>query len=164
MTKTLQRIACFGGIYSNHLALATAIDDARRRGVDAMYCLGDFGGFGPHPNRTLELLRGENIECIQGNYDHSIGNKLDDCQCGYTDPRDNHFAQISYEYTLEKTDEEHCRWMRSLPHSLPLSLGAPFASIVARPKTVATFPRQSEKDERVFVGEHHVDSFFEPPG
>jgi len=120
---TPQRIACFGGIYSNHLALAAAINDARRRGVDALYCLGDFGGFGPSPNRSLELLRDHNVTCIQGNYDNSIGNQLDDCQCGYTDPRDNHFAQISYDYTLRHTDADHRTWMRTLPESLRLELG-----------------------------------------
>jgi len=120
---TLHRIACFGGIYSNHLALAVALDDAHQRGVDAIYCLGDFGGFGPLPNRSLELLREHNVYCIQGNYDHSIGNELDDCQCGYTDPRDNHFAQISYEYTLHHTDADHRTWMRTLPESRSLKLG-----------------------------------------
>jgi len=122
--KTRQRIACFGGIYSNHLALAAAIRDARARGVDKIYCLGDFGGFGPHPDRSLEILRHEQIECIQGNYDHSIGNGLDDCQCGYTDPRDNRFAQISYDYTRRKTDPAHCQWMRALPPSLRLEWGS----------------------------------------
>jgi len=123
VSTSKERIACFGGIYSNHLALAAAMDDARRRGVDQIYCLGDFGGFGPSPNRSLELLRDSGIVCIQGNYDHSIGNQLDDCQCGYTDPRDNHFAEISYEYTAGHTDTGHRAWMRSLPKSLRLDLG-----------------------------------------
>jgi predicted phosphodiesterase len=123
MPNSPYRIACFGGIYSNHLALAEAIADARRRGVDQIVCLGDFGGFGPCPNRSLELLRDNEILCIQGNYDNSIGNELDDCQCGYTDPRDNHFARISYEYTLRQTDADHRRWMRSLPDSRWLELG-----------------------------------------
>ena len=117
------RIACFGGIYSNHLALAAALKDAQQRGVEAVYCLGDFGGFGPNPNRSLELLRENDIICIQGNYDNSIGNELDDCQCGYTDPRDNYFAQISYEYTLQHTDPAHRAWMRTLPDSRRLKLG-----------------------------------------
>ena len=109
------RVACFGGVYSNYLALEAAMADAERRGVDALYCLGDFGAFGPHPNRALEMLRSREIICIQGNYDHSIGNNLDDCQCGYTDPRDNHFAQISYDYTQSNTAAEHRVWMKSLP-------------------------------------------------
>ena len=123
MSTETHRIACFGGIYSNHLALAAAWDDAQRRGVDEVYCLGDFGAFGPHPDRSLEFLRDRDITCIQGNYDHSIGHQLDDCQCGYTDPRDNHFAQLSYDYTLANTANQHRAWMRSLPESLRLELG-----------------------------------------
>ena len=52
----LHRIAVFGGIYNNYLALDAAIRDARQRGVDALYCLGDLGAFGPHGFvRTREL-------------------------------------------------------------------------------------------------------------
>ena len=116
------KTAFFGGVYSNYLALAEAVRDARGRGVDAIYCLGDFGAFGPHPDRTLDLLREHGIPCIQGNYDNSIGSALGDCQCGYTDPRDNHFAQLSYDYTLAKTAAHHRAWMRDLPAQLRLDL------------------------------------------
>jgi predicted phosphodiesterase len=121
--STTCRIACLGGIYSNHRALAAALADVQARGVDACYCLGDLGGFGPHPNRSAQLLRDQGVVCIQGNYDHSIGHALEDCQCGYTDPRDNHFAQLSYDYTLRHTDDAHRAWMRTLPESLRLELG-----------------------------------------
>jgi hypothetical protein len=65
------RIACFGGIYSNYLALDTAISDAKLRGVDAIYCLGDLGVFGPHPDRVFPLLHDNEVQCLQGNYDDS---------------------------------------------------------------------------------------------
>src|SRR5207302_609650 len=94
-TPDATRIAVFGGVYSNHLALTAALADARRREVEAVYCLGDLGAFGPHPDRTVELLQEWGVVCIQGNYDHSIGNELTDCQCGYSDPRDNRFARLS---------------------------------------------------------------------
>jgi len=114
----MARIALFGGIYSNYLALAAAIADAERRGVDAIYCLGDLGAFGPHPDRAIELLREHGIACVRGNYDDSIGRGLADCQCGYTDPRDNHFAQLSYNYTLAKTSAAHRAWLRTLPSEI----------------------------------------------
>jgi predicted phosphodiesterase len=117
------RIAVIGGIYSNHLALAAALDDARRRGVDACYCLGDLGAFGPHPDRVFPLLQEAGVDCIQGNYDNSIGNDLTDCQCGYTDPRDNHFARISYAYTLAHTSPANRAWMRQLPAQRRIRLG-----------------------------------------
>jgi predicted phosphodiesterase len=118
----MTRIALFGGIYSNYLALEAAIADVRRRGVDAIYCLGDLGAFGPHPDRAIELLREHNIACVRGNYDDSIGRGLADCQCGYTDPRDNHFAQISYDYTFAHTSADNRAWLRTLPSEIRLEL------------------------------------------
>lgn len=114
----MPRIACFGGIYSNYLALEAALADARRRGVDEVYFLGDAGAFGPHPDRALDLLREADVTCLRGNYDDSIGHELPDCQCGYTDPRDNYFARISYDYTLAKTCDEHKAWMRTWPTAI----------------------------------------------
>lgn len=111
-------LAFFGGIYNNSLALEAALRDARDRGAERIFCLGDLGAFGPHPDRVFPLLREHKVECIQGNYDHSIGHDLRDCQCGYTDPRDNHFAQISYGYTYEHTSPENRRWLRQLPAEL----------------------------------------------
>jgi diadenosine tetraphosphatase ApaH/serine/threonine PP2A family protein phosphatase len=109
------RAAFFGGIYSNWLSLEAAIADARKRGAEALYCLGDVGGFGPHPDRAIELLRAEEIPVVQGNYDDAVGNGKPDCGCGYTDPRDNHFARISYAYTVERTAAVHRPWLAALP-------------------------------------------------
>src|SRR5581483_5463339 len=100
-----------------------ALDDAGRRGAEACYCLGDLGAFGPYPDRVFPILRARGVLCIQGNYDHSIGNGLADCQCGYTDPRDNHFARLSYAYTLAHTSSEQRAWLRDLPGQRRLDLG-----------------------------------------
>lgn len=116
------KLALFGGLYSNYLALQAAVDDAITRGANAMYCLGDLGAFGPHPDRVFPILHDHSIECVQGNYDDSIGNQLDNCQCGYTDPRDNYFAQLSYDYTLAKTSDSNKAWLRSLPKEIRLTV------------------------------------------
>lgn len=118
-----ERIAVFGGVYSNHRALSRALEDIKRRGVDRIYCLGDLGAFGPNPDKVFPILQKAGVRTIQGNYDNSIGNHLEDCQCGYTDPRDNHFAKISYDYTYRKTSDAHKDWMRELPESIRLDLG-----------------------------------------
>jgi predicted phosphodiesterase len=117
------RIALFGGVYSNHVALRAALEDAGSRGADTIYCLGDLGAFGPCPDKTIALLRESGVRVMRGNYDDSIGRGLDDCQCGYTDPRDNHFARISYRYTFEKTSPENRRWLAELPPSFRFELG-----------------------------------------
>ncbi len=118
-----RRIAVFGGVYNNYLALDAALADARRRRAEAVYCLGDLGAFGPHPDRVFPLLRDYHVQCIQGNYDHSIGNGLADCQCGYTDPRDNHFARISYAYTFAHTSPANRAWLKELPPQRRVQLG-----------------------------------------
>jgi predicted phosphodiesterase len=118
-----ERIAVFGGLYSNYLALDAAIADAKRRGVDGLFCLGDMGAFGPHPDRVFPLLHEHDVQCIQGNYDNSLAADLADCQCGYTDPRDNHFARLSYAYTYANTGADNRRWLGTLPPQRRLELG-----------------------------------------
>ena len=118
----MKRLALFGGIYNNYRALEAAMEDARRRKADDLYCLGDLGAFGPYPDRVYPLLRAAGVRCIQGNYDNSLAGGLADCQCGYTDPRDNHFARISYNYTFRNTSEDNKGWLRTLPASLRLNV------------------------------------------
>jgi predicted phosphodiesterase len=119
----LTRIAVFGGIYNNYLALEAALHDVRQRAVEAIYCLGDLGAFGPFPDRVFPLLQEHGVVCLQGNYDNSVGNGLADCQCGYTDPRDNYFARISYQYTFKHTSPANRAWMQALPGQRRLRLG-----------------------------------------
>jgi diadenosine tetraphosphatase ApaH/serine/threonine PP2A family protein phosphatase len=119
----LTRLAIFGGVYSNSRALGAAIADARKWGAEGLFALGDFGAFGPHPDRVFPLLREAGVESIQGNYEESLSTDAADCHCGYTDPRDNHFAQISYDYTAEKTSPEWKRWMAALPKTRRLEIG-----------------------------------------
>jgi len=109
------KLAVFGGVYSNHLALDRVLADARARGADSIWCLGDLGGFGPTPDRAIERLRAEAVPTLRGNYDDSIGHGLDDCACGYGDPSDQRFAQIAYDYTLARTAAPHRAWLRGLP-------------------------------------------------
>lgn len=121
--QPLTRVALFGGAYSNWRAVEATVADARRRGAQAIWFLGDAGGFGPHPDRTIEALRTLGIDAIGGNYDDSVGNARDDCACGYTDPRDNAFAQISYDYTLANTSLEHRAWLAALPGAARIRVG-----------------------------------------
>ena len=119
----LKKIALFGGVYSNYIALKDVIKDAQKNNVDQIYCLGDLGAFGPNPDKVFPILIENNVKVIQGNYDNSIGNDLNDCQCGYTDPRDNYFAKLSYDYTYKNTSNEFKNWMRALPSELKIILG-----------------------------------------
>jgi hypothetical protein len=139
-----RRIAVFGGVYSNHLALTALLDDARHRRAEALYCLGDLGGFGPHPEKVWPILQRGEVLCIQGNYEESLAAGREDCNCGYTDPRDNHFARLSYGYTAEKSSAAFRRWMGELPHRRRISLGSRELLLVhGSPRKVNEFLFQS---------------------
>ncbi len=117
------RIAVFGGIYNNHYGLAALLEDAARRGAEAVYCLGDLGGFGPNPEKVWPLLVQAGVLAIQGNYEESLASGREDCNCGYTDPRDNHFAGISYGYTTRNCSPDFKAWMGRLPRRRRVRIG-----------------------------------------
>jgi predicted phosphodiesterase len=111
----MPRIAVCGGAYSNPYALRAFIADARAKGAQQLWCLGDFGGYGAEPEAIWGLLREARIECIAGNYEVAIGRGDPDCGCGYRDPRDNEYAQLMYDYTRAHTSSAYAAWMRTLP-------------------------------------------------
>ena len=117
------RIAVFGGVYNNHLALMELLADAGRRGAEAIYCLGDLGGFGPSPEKVRPLLAQGGVRALQGNYEESLAAGREDCNCGYTDPRDNHFAEISYGYTERRCSPDFKAWMGTLPRRRRVRVG-----------------------------------------
>lgn len=117
------RLAVFAGVYANHLALRATLDEVAARGAEQVWCLGDLGGFGPAPEKSIALLRECGIPTVQGNYDHSIGHALEDCACGYSDARDEHFAQVAYDYTLARVGERSREWLSALPREARFTLG-----------------------------------------
>lgn len=112
-------IAICGGPYNNFSALEAFLKETAKSSM--RFCLGDIGGFGPHPDRSIKLLRDHQVDCLQGNYDQTVGSGEADCGCGYIDPIDRKFAQISFDYTLKKTSDENKAWLRSLPEHIMLT-------------------------------------------
>ncbi|MBT2429648.1 radical SAM protein [Streptomyces sp. ISL-112] len=109
------RIAVCGGPYGNPYALQAFVDDARARGAERLFCLGDLGGFGADVNALWPILTDNGIECVAGNYDVAIARGDTDCGCGYRDPKDNEYAQLIYDHTLATTGRDFAAWMGTLP-------------------------------------------------
>ena len=136
----MTRFAFIGGIYSNFHALVATLRDIETRNVDETFFLGDLGAFGPHPDRVPALLSARAIRGIQGNYEQSLSSGATDCNCGYTDPRDNHFAQLSYDYTFANTSRRWKRWMGELPLEIRFeSHGRRFLLCHGSPRTINEF-------------------------
>jgi len=146
----MTRVAAFGGPYSNPYALRALLDDARRRGCERIFCLGDLGGFGAEPDALWPLLVDGGVECIAGNYDIAIGRGDEDCGCGYSDPRDNEFAQLIYDFTRARTSPGFAQWMSRLPGDHREVIGGVDMHLVhGSPLFVNDFFWESLSDEEV---------------
>ena len=139
-------IALAGGPYSNFASVSAFLDATAS--IPHRFCLGDVGGFGPLPDRTLELIRAAGLHCVQGNYDHSIGYGETDCGCGYIDPIDRHYAQLSYDYTYARTADHHKAWLRELPPEIVVNWrGRRLLLCHGSPDLVNEFVWESETDD-----------------
>jgi calcineurin-like phosphoesterase family protein len=153
------KVAVFGGVYSTRLAV---LADAARRGAAAVYCLGDLGGFGPEPEQVWPLLLAGGVRTIQGNYEQSLAAGREDCNCGYTDPRDNHFAAISYAYTARHCSPAFKRWMGGLPARRRVLVGGRELLLVhGSPRRVNEFLFRSTSPDaflEVLLDRHRCDA------
>src|SRR4051794_17378173 len=148
--QAVPKIAVCGGPYANPHALAAMLADARRRGCERTFCLGDLGGFGAEPDAIWPLLKGYGVECVAGNYDVGIGRGGRDFGCRYSNPRDNEFAQLIYDYTLANTSDAFAAWMRELADEVRETIGGVDVHMVhGSPLAVNDFMWESLPDEEL---------------
>jgi len=115
----MARYAIFSDIHANLPALQVVLTDIERRHAeqpfDGIFCLGDLGGYGGHPNEVQACVTDGGYPTISGNYDQNVGFDGPDCGCQYIKPLDIAMSDISFGWTKEHTLDEHKAWLRELP-------------------------------------------------
>ena len=102
------RIAVISDIHANLIALQrvlAAIDDLQ---TDALWCLGDIVGYGPHPQACADIIRQRADVCLAGNHDLAVTGKIDL----------NDFNPVAREAVLWQRGHlngETMQWLASLP-------------------------------------------------
>lgn len=118
------RTALLTDIHANRPALEAALADLDRRHAaqpfDAVYCLGDLGGYAAEPEAVQDLLIAPGYPTVLGNYDDGVGFGREDCGCKYVIPFDIAMSDRSFRWTLGHTDEAHRSWLRTLPREIRL--------------------------------------------
>ena len=108
------RIAAFGDIHSNHIALEACLAKLEQIEVDGIVFLGDYVSDCAYPQKTLELMReaAKRYRCwfIRGNreeymIDHADGKSV----------WKNNSQSGSVLYTYENLTQDDIEWFRSLP-------------------------------------------------
>lgn len=116
------RIAVIGDIHANLPALRAVIDDVARIGADALYCVGDVVGRGPHPNEVVDELRRLEIPTVQGNWDEAVGMDREQTGAAWATVEAEHEGNASMHWTAERITEENKAWLRQLPQSMRFTL------------------------------------------
>jgi putative phosphoesterase len=116
------RIALLSDLHANLPALQAVLDDLDRqeaaRPLDAVYCLGDLGGYAAEPNEVQDLLMARTYPTLLGNYDEGVGFERADCGCKYVTPFDIAMGNRSFGWTRAHTSHAHKAWLRSLPREI----------------------------------------------
>jgi putative phosphoesterase len=118
------RIAIISDIHGNVQALDAVLHDIQRRGLDAVYCLGDLVGYAPFPNEVIERVRATSIPTIMGNYDDGVGFDRDECGCAYRDPVERELGNQSFLWTKLHVAPEHKAFLRTLLPELRIEADA----------------------------------------
>jgi diadenosine tetraphosphatase ApaH/serine/threonine PP2A family protein phosphatase len=69
MVATAMRVAVISDVHGNQLALEAVLAEVEREAPDALWCLGDLVGYGPHPNECCTVVARRADICLVGNHD-----------------------------------------------------------------------------------------------
>lgn len=116
------RIAIFSDVHANLPAMEAVRDHMEGQGFDAVFCLGDLGGYASQPNEVQQVIMAMGCPTVMGNYDEGVGFERDDCGCHYVKPFDIEMSNVSFLWTREHTTEANKAWLRELPREIRLEV------------------------------------------
>jgi predicted phosphodiesterase len=153
------RVAVVADIHGNLAALQSVMDDFNQ--VDEVWCLGDIVGYGPDPNKCIELLRQNKLHCITGNHDWAAAGRVQVVDF-------NPDAAAACQWTAAHLTDENRTFLEGLPQILRWreytlvhgSLRYPIWEYLTRPKDAANTFREM-RTRYCLVGHTHVPVIFE---
>ena len=107
------KVALLGDVHANLPALEAVLADARRRGAEAVWDVGDSVGYGAFPNQVVRTLREAGAVSILGNYDRKV---LDfpDKKARWEKKKDRR-KFLAFRWAYEQLSVDNRRYLRSLP-------------------------------------------------
>lgn len=68
----MSKIAILSDIHSNLEALKTVLQEIEKLQTKEIWCLGDLTGYGPEPNKCVQLAQEKFAVCLLGNHDQGV--------------------------------------------------------------------------------------------
>ncbi len=116
----MKKLALISDIHGNNLAFQAVLDDSKRRGAEALYCLGDLVGYAPFPNEVVDIIRQEGIPTVMGNYDDGVGFDRFVCGCDFPDEEALRDGEQSLAWTKAHTTGDNKSFLSNLPKEIQL--------------------------------------------
>jgi putative phosphoesterase len=115
------KVAILADVHANLPALKAVLADIDSRGVDAVWNVGDFVGYGAHPDEVVALLARRADVSIMGNYDRKVLSfpEKKDKWLSSKNPEKVH----AFGYAWEHLSQASRRYLASLPAEARLTSG-----------------------------------------
>lgn len=118
----MTRIALFSDIHANLPAMAAVGEHLAQGGYDAVYRLGDLGGYASEPDAVQEYIEAMGCPVVMGNYDEGAGFDRPDCGCSYIKPFDIAMSETSFAWTRAHTSDASKAKLRTFPREIRLDV------------------------------------------
>ncbi len=112
------KVALIGDVHANLPALEAVLEDAHQRGVEAIWNVGDFVGYGAFPDQVVQRLQQEEALSIIGNYDLKtlqVKKKKKKWEDNKTPEK-----WLAFKWAYDNLSKESRDYLRSLPEEIRL--------------------------------------------
>jgi len=113
------KVALIGDVHANLPALEAVLTDARQRGVEAIWNVGDSVGYGEFPDEVVKRLQQEEALSIIGNYDTKVLKVKNKKKRLKSKPSQKWFA---FSQTYKNLSKPSRNYLRSLPEETRLEV------------------------------------------
>ncbi|WP_288096680.1 metallophosphoesterase family protein [Hydrotalea sp.] len=109
------KIALISDIHGNLPALKAVLKDIKKQQPDAIFCLGDLVNFAGWDNEVIDLIRKNNIPCLQGNHDEGIGYLKKIFPYSFANEAQQQFGIDSIRWVNEHITNSNRAYLQNLP-------------------------------------------------
>ncbi|MCX7733059.1 MAG: metallophosphoesterase family protein [candidate division WOR-3 bacterium] len=102
------RIGIFSDVHSNLEALVAVLSFFREKEVQWLLCCGDVVGYGPNPEKCIELVRISRAKVVAGNHDWAVAGRIGIGSF-------NSIAAQAVRWTQTRLKEQEISYLRNLP-------------------------------------------------
>jgi predicted phosphodiesterase len=102
------RVAILSDVHANLAALEAVLADADAGRADSVWHLGDLVGYGPDPDRVIEIMVIEGATCVMGNHDAAAAGSIG--PAGF-----NPAAARAADWTAATITQASREWLTNLP-------------------------------------------------